>query len=249
MAWLLGQGPLAHTTAQLRLLLDVARPTLQKRPARPFKLRGVMLYAAEPPGRWPTFPSDIGPALGRAFAEVSTAHGLPTTAKVGQLYGALWASHLDDLLQADPSLSFWPGLRAVLSAVVFRGAFGDRRFHPRTAELLAAIVVGRYTLFRHRAPVLAEALALRDRTRELWDRGYLLAAPVCCYPPPFIGRSNYNRHLIDCTVLGNLADATGLAIPFGRIDGLPRAVQLLGPPGSEGLLVDLADAMTPKAVG
>ncbi len=246
MARFMGQGPLAHTTAQLRLLLEVARPVLQKQAARPFKPRGGMIYAPEPAGRWPTFAGDVEPSLRRVFDEVSSAHGLPSTAQVSQLYAGLWASHLDDLLEVDPSLSFWPATRAVLSAVLFRGRFGDRRFHPRTAELLLGILVGRYTVFRRREPILVETRALADRVRALWDRGYVLATPVCCYPPPLIGRSNYNLHLVDCTVIGNLADATGLAVPFGRIDGLPRSLQLLGPPGSEDALLDLAEKMIPS---
>jgi Asp-tRNA(Asn)/Glu-tRNA(Gln) amidotransferase A subunit family amidase len=37
------------------------------------------------------------------------------------------------------------------------------------------------------------------------------------------------------------SDATGLAIPFGRFsNGLPRSIQLLGPPGSELLLLQVA---------
>jgi Asp-tRNA(Asn)/Glu-tRNA(Gln) amidotransferase A subunit family amidase len=44
------------------------------------------------------------------------------------------------------------------------------------------------------------------------------------------------------TTPGNLSDATALAIPFGTFDGrLPRAIQLMGPPGSERALLDLAD--------
>lgn len=51
-------------------------------------------------------------------------------------------------------------------------------------------------------------------------------------PVSFSGRTNYNPHLIDCTAPGNLADATGLAIPFGSFGHLPRGLQLLGPPAA-----------------
>ena len=47
--------------------------------------------------------------------------------------------------------------------------------------------------------------------------------------------------ILECTMPGNLVDATGLAIPWDRFpDGLPRGVQLLGPPGSERALIELA---------
>ena len=43
---------------------------------------------------------------------------------------------------------------------------------------------------------------------------------------------------------GNVADATALTLPCGRFDdGLPRAVQLMGPPGSELALIALAERM------
>jgi Asp-tRNA(Asn)/Glu-tRNA(Gln) amidotransferase A subunit family amidase len=44
-----------------------------------------------------------------------------------------------------------------------------------------------------------------------------------------------------------LVDATGLAVPFGRFpDGLPRSLQLWGPPGSEMILLDVAERLTPR---
>ena len=49
-----------------------------------------------------------------------------------------------------------------------------------------------------------------------------------------------------CTMPGNLCDATGLAIPWGTFDdGMPRSMQLLGPPGSEGVLLDAAERLLP----
>ncbi|MFH2006020.1 MAG: hypothetical protein ABI333_05480 [bacterium] len=76
-------------------------------------------------------------------------------------------------------------------------------------------------------------------------------APVCVYPAPRLGRTNWNTHVIDCTAPGNLADATGLSVPWGRFGHLPRAIQPLGPPGSETLALDLAQrlASAPLAHG
>ena len=43
-----------------------------------------------------------------------------------------------------------------------------------------------------------------------------------------------------------LTDATAIAIPFGSFDGttLPRSLQILGPPGSEQAVLDLAERLT-----
>jgi Asp-tRNA(Asn)/Glu-tRNA(Gln) amidotransferase A subunit family amidase len=66
-----------------------------------------------------------------------------------------------------------------------------------------------------------------------------------------VGRTNWNPHLLACTVPGHLADATGLAIPWGTFAGtaLPRAIQLLGPPGSESALLAMAEKLAPPTGG
>lgn len=110
------------------------------------------------------------------------------------------------------------------------------------ADGQVAFALGRYTIYRDRRPILARVRAVRDAFDAEWERGQIIVAPVCSYPAPLVGRSNWNPWLLASTIPGNLADATGLAIPFGYFDGpLPRAIQLLGPPGSEALLLDLAE--------
>lgn len=87
-------------------------------------------------------------------------------------------------------------------------------------------------------------MEVRRTFRDLWKSGRVVAAPVAAFPPPRPMRSNWNPNLLAYTVPGNIADATGLSIPFGTFDGtLPRSIQLLGPPGSERTLLDLADAI------
>ena len=46
-------------------------------------------------------------------------------------------------------------------------------------------------------------------------------------------------------MLGNLIDATAIAIPFGRFEDtvLPRSLQILGPPGSEDAVLELAERL------
>lgn len=68
---------------------------------------------------------------------------------------------------------------------------------------------------------------------------------MICYPAPVIGRTVRNMRVIERTVPGNLADAAALAVTFGRFaHGLPRALQLMGPPGSELELLDFAERFT-----
>jgi Asp-tRNA(Asn)/Glu-tRNA(Gln) amidotransferase A subunit family amidase len=239
-----GQGPLTRTLDQMRAVLAAAAPTVRTGPSRPFTLRGAFLWTPDDLGEWPSFATDFATTLRRAAGEVRFDHGLPGTTRVRNIYHSVWASNLEALLEAD-TLSLAEGIRAVLSAVVFRGRFGDRRFHPASAELLMMVALGRITLYRDARRAKAAADAVRDQISALWDRGYLIAMPVCTFSAPKIGRANYNPNLLACTFPGNLADATGLSIPFGRFEasGLPRSIQLLGPPGSEAVLIDAAERM------
>jgi amidase len=48
--------------------------------------------------------------------------------------------------------------------------------------------------------------------------------------------------------LGNLVDATACAIPCGKFaNGMPRSLQLLGPPGSEEAVLDFAERLEQAA--
>jgi Asp-tRNA(Asn)/Glu-tRNA(Gln) amidotransferase A subunit family amidase len=86
------------------------------------------------------------------------------------------------------------------------------------------------------------AEAYRADVASLWDRGFVLALPTCLYPAPLHGRSFFNWNLLTCSMPGNVADATGLSLPFGRFrNGMPRALQLWGPPGSEQVLLEIAE--------
>jgi Asp-tRNA(Asn)/Glu-tRNA(Gln) amidotransferase A subunit family amidase len=245
LAWMCGQGPFTRTVAQMREVLRVAAPALRVGPARAFEPRGVYIYEPDELGAWPSFRSDVMPHLRAAFeSDPRLDHELLPTTRARNIYSSVWASHFEDILGVDETIRVGEGLLAVLSSVLLRGRLGDQRFYPNTAELLLLIAIGRYTLYRDRAAALRDALHVKELASALWDRGYVIAAPVCAFPPPIIGRSNYNGHLLSCTVTGNLADATGLAIPFGAFEGrLPRAIQLLGPPGSEDALLEVAERL------
>ncbi len=244
MRWLCGQGPFTRNTDQMRALLDVASPEMRSdfEPEQFFPRR-IEIYAPDA-GAWGTFADDVGPLL-RVATELPVAdcRALEPTNVLREVFAGIWASHFEDLLESDDDIGLGEGLLAVVSAALFRGRlFRDRRFHPTTAELLLLIAIGRATVFRDRSKARARAFSVRDTFCDLWADGRLVVAPVTAHPPPKFHRSNWNTELLAYTVAGNLSDATGLSIPFGTFDGrLPRAIQLLGPPGSEQVLLDLGD--------
>jgi amidase len=248
LQWMCGQGPLTVTVAQMRDVLGVAAAKLRAKEPTPFEVKRVALYLPQNKGRWPTFVDDVSSPLGTAAGAAVDliSDELPRTGRVQAIYNATWASHHATLLDVDPTIGFGEGIRAVLRSVFFHGFFGDKRFHPTTAEILLLIHIGGHTIYRNRAKAIARAYEVRDAIRALWDKGTLLVMPVCAYPPPKLGRTK--PHHIESTVPGNIGDATGLAIPWGAFDGgLPRSLQLLGPPGSEDTLLDIAERLIPLA--
>ncbi len=242
--WMCGQGPMARTSAELRALLEVAAPALKTGGSRRFEFKGAVFYTPEHLGQWPSFEADVQPHIERAIeGRLAPKSELPATSKVARVYGSLWASNLEHLLEADDTLSLGQGLVAALSSALLRGRLlNDRRFYPNTAELLLLMGVGRVTIYRNRERAMDAGQRVRDAFEKVWAQGLVIVAPVTMYPAPIIGRTTRNMHLIDCTMPGNIADATGLSIPFGTFPGgLPRSIQLLGPPGSEAFLLELGD--------
>jgi Asp-tRNA(Asn)/Glu-tRNA(Gln) amidotransferase A subunit family amidase len=108
--------------------------------------------------------------------------------------------------------------------------------------MLLLIALGRATLYRDPVRAAAAAKQYRDDVGEAWDKGWVVVLPTVAYPAPRHGRSIVRWRIPSAVMPGNIADATGLAMPFGTFaDGLPRSIQLWGPPGSEDILVDLAE--------
>ena len=76
--------------------------------------------------------------------------------------------------------------------------------------------------------------------RTFRDHG-LVVTPTLTWPAPRHGRAELTPHLQAFCKLGNLIDATAVAVPFGTFDdGLPRSVQVMGPAGSEHQVLALA---------
>lgn len=244
LAWMNGQGPITGSLRLMRDVIDVAAPRLRTGRVQPFSPRGAIAYLPDraSSGEWPKFAHDVLPVIRRALGEVRTDHDLPSPNRASVLGPAIVASHLDDLLEADKSLTMAEGVRAVASALLLRGRTGDRRFHPHTAAIFGLVALGRYTVFRDRRRAVDNAARFRDAVRRAWDAGRLLVMPTTTCPAPRHGETFRNRHILTFTMIGNVCDATMLAIPFGRFaDGLPRSIQLWGPPGSEHALLDAAE--------
>jgi Asp-tRNA(Asn)/Glu-tRNA(Gln) amidotransferase A subunit family amidase len=121
----------------------------------------------------------------------------------------------------------------------------DKRVHPTSGALLALMALGRATIYRD-APRWEDALDdLRERVAAVWSSGRLFVTPTSTSLPPRHGRAALDWSVLAFTKLGNLVDATGIAIPFGHFEGtgLPRSLQILGPPGSEQAVLDLAERL------
>ncbi len=245
LSWMCGQGPLTRTTEQMRAVLEIAAPRLRTGTSRSFQPRAAMLYAPESLGQWPTFVADVTPHIETAFdASVQRNHGLPKATRIRNIYSAVWASHLEDLVEADPTLTLTSALTASVSALLLGPQRGDRRLHPQCAKLLVLMALGRVTIFHNRKRALQGADLVRDQFRALWDKGYVVVAPASTLPASLHGQGNRDHaEVLFSTAPGNLADATGLSIPFGRFGTMPRSLQLMGPPGSETELLDLADRL------
>jgi len=241
-----GQGPIASSLGAMREVIRAVAPRLRTGRARRFELRGAVVYAPDraTAGAWPSFAVDIAKELQRAAGEVRIEHGLVSPARAMMIAGGLWASHLEELVDSDKSLTFRDGLLAVISSIFLRGRLGDLRFHPSTAAYLALIGLGRVAMFRDKAKALRAGETFRADMGALWDKGYVVVSPVCTYPPPRHGRSVLQWNLLAHTMPGNVADATAVALPFGRFrGGLPRAVQIAGPPGSEETVIEIAERL------
>jgi amidase len=240
-----GQGPITKSLDLMRKLLRTAAPTLRTGKTRSFSLRGVLPWAptGSAMGMWPRFAEEVEPILSRAIS-VERRSTLPTVSRAAYIARAMFASHFEDFLESD-TLGWIDGFVALLSSLALRGRlFGDRRIQVRTAEVLLLMSLGRITLFRDRRKAEREAALFRDEVNAVFERGLAIALPVTTFSAPPHGRAILNWNLGTCTMPGNVADVTGLAVPFGVFsDGLPRAIQIWGPPGSEESLIDLAERL------
>ena len=242
-----GMGPLARDVATARTVMRAVAPALRASTERvSMDASRVFLYLPDEAhrGRWPTFERDARALLERAGLDVATDHGLPAPSAIYDVFGGYLAAHFFDFI-GDEELSFREGLAATTLSVLSNGRL-DKRLHPVSASLFALVGLGKLVRYRDPAPQVARVEALRAAATRAWATGRLLVSPTTTSLPPKHGRAVLAIRAPSFAMLGNLVDATAIAIPFGRFEGtgLPRSLQILGPPGAEEAVLDLAASLS-----
>lgn len=244
-------GPIARKVAGCRSILAVVAAKLRRIPisAGLFEqsaFRRVALYGPSErfsTGHWPSFVHDAESLFAAASVSTQAAWGLPPPMQVDFAFNHYVASHFDAFAAAG-ELSLWTGLGAILSATSIARLVGDRRIHPSTAQVLWILGIGHLSIWRSKSAAIERLAAIRRAAQEIWQEGWLICAPTTTYSAPRHGRVLWTPGMMAFTKLGNVIDATCVAIPFGRFEnGLPRSLQLLGPPGSEDAVLEIAQRL------
>jgi Asp-tRNA(Asn)/Glu-tRNA(Gln) amidotransferase A subunit family amidase len=161
---------------------------------------------------------------------------------VNEIFNAYVCANFDHF-RAAGELPFDEALPAVLFGLLTGGRL-DKRVHPNTGLLLAGTHLAGALRYRDRARAGASQRRLVDVARAIWAEGRLIVAPMATVPAPRHGRAAFDYHIQTFCKLGNAIDATAVAVPFGTFDdGLPRSLQILGPPGSEDAVLALAERL------
>jgi Asp-tRNA(Asn)/Glu-tRNA(Gln) amidotransferase A subunit family amidase len=238
-----GMGPLARRVETCKRVVDALAPALRVRQERP-SIDGsrVLLYSPDDAhrGKWPAFERDAEEHLTRAGLHVDRDHGLPSVSEVNELFGAYLSSHFFDFIGAE-EMSIKEGLAATALGVLTDGRL-DKRLHPVSASLFALVGLGRLVRYRDSVPQEARLEDLRAAAKRAWDTGRLIVSPTTTALPPKHRRAVLALRAPSFVMLGNMTDATSIAVPFGRFEGtsLPRSLQILGPPGSEDAVLEMA---------
>ena len=244
-----GMGPLARDVATARRVVEALAGELGRREQADVDPARVFLYAPDEAhlGKWPTFERDARALLERAAVDVSTEHGLPPPSAVNETFAGYVSAHFFDFV-GEEEMSIREGLVATALGVLSNGRL-DKRLHPVSASLFALVGLGKLVLYRDPAPQVARLEELRRAAANAWAKGRLLVTPTTTALPPKHGRAVLALRAPSFAMLGNLVDATAIAIPFGRFEGtsLPRSLQILGPPGSEDAVLDLAERLSSLA--
>ena len=241
---MLGMGPMARTVDGCRTVMRAARAMRANVGTPTVRPNDVVLYAPDDAtgGEWPTFVSDLALRLMTAGIRFDIDRTLPPPAAVNDLFNAYLCAHMDELKSTN-ELPVPEAVAAVALGLASQGRL-DRRVHMNTAALLLLVQTGNLTIYRDPSRFDAEVGRLRHAMDAIWAKGRLLIAPTATVPAPKHGRALFTRNWQAFTKLGNLTDATAVALPFGRYaNGLPRSIQVMGPPGSEEAVLDLAEKL------
>lgn len=242
-----GMGPIARDVATARRVVRAVAPKLREPNAAAPAASGAALWEPDAPhrGAWPTFGDDARSLLARAGLPCERA-ALPEPERVKQLFGAYLASHFD-VFSDSGELPFAAGLAAVVAGVASGGRL-DKRIHPNTGKLLALLAVGSL-VYRSKARAEERRAQLREAMERHWREGRFVVSPMATELAPRHGGAARATRLCTFAQLGNLVDATAIAVPFGRFPGtaLPRSIQILGPAGSEEAILAFAERLESAA--
>jgi Asp-tRNA(Asn)/Glu-tRNA(Gln) amidotransferase A subunit family amidase len=226
-------GALCHDAADCRLLDSVLFG--EELPAgEPRSLRiGVMrepLWNDCAPGVVEACESALGAFTDQSGSEIEELE-LPNFELI--LPAALLVAQSEE--QASLTPAALNGLPSELSAIN-RGVLKLRALLPGTLTARAFLV---------RAMV-------RRNLAELFDRIDVLAWPTNAAPAPPLedprvelpsGPSSADASNARQGVIANLTGIPGVSVPVGLVDGMPAGLQLLGPWGSDAMLLDAAEAL------
>ncbi len=243
-----GMGPLTRTVDGARAVTHAVRGALRNDFAHvTMDPDRVVLYEpdAAHEGEWPTFTRDALGLLRSAGVKADITRELPSPTEVNALFTEYFAAHFKEFIAGD-ELPLAQALPAVLLGLLSNGRL-DKRVHPNTGLLFAG-AAALSLRYRNRARAAAKLASLRADVRALWNRGHLVVTPTCTARPPKHGQAAWAYRLMTFCKLGNMVDATGLALPFGQycVRGsvaMPRSLQILGPPGSEDAVLALAERL------
>jgi Asp-tRNA(Asn)/Glu-tRNA(Gln) amidotransferase A subunit family amidase len=241
---MLGWGPLARTVDDCARVVNAVRavaPELRVPIPLPQLGSKVVLYPPDrkTTGAWKTFAADVTRALDRAGVPYTTDHDLPPPSEATQVFNRYLCAHFGDLRELG-ELTLGAGWSAFLLGLASGGRL-DRRLHPVSGLNFILCEIGNRTLYRDVVKADRQRQQLIDAAKRTFREGGLIVSPTLTWPAPRHGRAELTPHLQAFCKLGNLIDATAIAVPFGTFDdGLPRSVQVMGPPGSEQQVLALA---------
>lgn len=257
-----GMGPLTRTVEQTRVVVRAVRPWLRSfgdnvamDPDR------VVLYVPDRAHdeEWPTFLQDTSRLLRAAGVTFEITRELPTPTDVNELFNEYLGAHFAEFIAGD-ELPMRQGIPAVLLALLTGGRL-DKRVHPNTAVLLAG-TAALSLRYRDKQRPAAAVAKLRADLDAIWGKRTLVVSPTTTLRAPRHKESAFQVRLMTFCKLGNLTDATAVALPFGTFPektvrsrlsrrsatwpAMPRSLQILGPPGSEESVLSLASRLEAK---
>lgn len=237
-----GMGPLTKTVEGARVVTDALRELRVGTENPAIDESRVVVYTPDRShwGEWPNFLGDVSRLLMDVRVDFEVDRSLPTPSAVNELFNAYLCSHYDEFINSE-EMSVREGLTAVLLGLASQGRL-DKRIHPNTGLLFGLITVGGLALYRDSSRYDDAVDRFRDQVARIWNTGALIVTPTCTISPPKHNRAAFAHGIQTFAKFGNLTDATALAMPFGKFKtGLPRSLQIMGPPGSESAVLRLAE--------